>query len=155
MLYSCKILHFNSGGQNFYSFGSKRSHCSGYSFLSIFCSVTTYILTHFTGQSTFFVELSETSDILKHATSHSLVVLDELGRGTSTHDGRAIASAVLTELACKIKCRTMFSTHYHSLVDEFRDNPNILTGHMVIGFCFCLLWTFFKQSIIFFPGLRC
>ncbi|PNJ79948.1 LOW QUALITY PROTEIN: MSH6 isoform 4 [Pongo abelii] len=65
------------------------------------------------GESTFFVELSETASILMHATAHSLVLVDELGRGTATFDGTAIANAVVKELAETIKCRTLFSTHYH------------------------------------------
>ena len=64
------------------------------------------------GESTFFVELSETAAILKHATVHSLVLLDELGRGTATFDGTAIAYAVVDDLAGR-RCRTLFSTHYH------------------------------------------
>ncbi|ORY50345.1 hypothetical protein BCR33DRAFT_752989 [Rhizoclosmatium globosum] len=64
------------------------------------------------GQSTFMKELSETSEILRTATPRSLVILDELGRGTSTHDGTAIAWAVLKELFCGIKCATLFVTHY-------------------------------------------
>ena len=67
------------------------------------------------GESTFMVELSETSDILKLATEKSLVVLDELGRGTSTHDGVAIASAVLDWLVREKKCLTLFITHYQVL----------------------------------------
>lgn len=63
------------------------------------------------GQSTFLVELSETSSILKHATRNSLVLLDELGRGTSTYDGNAIAGSVVEYLAVK-RCRCLFSTHY-------------------------------------------
>ncbi|XP_056291079.1 DNA mismatch repair protein Msh6 isoform X2 [Pseudoliparis swirei] len=82
------------------------------------------------GESTFFVELSETASILHHATKHSLVLLDELGRGTATYDGTAIASAVVMELAEKICCRTLFSTHYHSLVEEYADNPAVRLGHM-------------------------
>ncbi|CAN9499875.1 unnamed protein product [Ophioblennius macclurei] len=82
------------------------------------------------GESTFFVELSETASILHHATKHSLVLLDELGRGTATYDGTAIASAVVKELAEKICCRTLFSTHYHSLVEDYANNCAVRLGHM-------------------------
>ena len=82
------------------------------------------------GQSTFFVELSETSTILHEATPHSLVILDELGRGTSTFDGVAIASSVVQKLAEDLGCRTMFATHYHSLVDEFSSHPNVSMANM-------------------------
>lgn len=57
--------------------------------------------------------------------------IDELGRGTSTFDGTAIASAVLKHVADKIKCRTVFSTHYHSLCTRFANHPNVALGHMV------------------------
>ena len=67
------------------------------------------------GESTFMVELSETSDILKQATPRSLVVLDELGRGTSTHDGVAIAQAVLDHVVRDIGSLTLFITHYQNL----------------------------------------
>jgi DNA mismatch repair protein MSH3 len=67
------------------------------------------------GESTFMVELSETSDILKQATPRSLVILDELGRGTSTHDGVAIAQAVLHHVVSKLHSLTLFITHYQSL----------------------------------------
>ncbi|KAM4043087.1 DNA mismatch repair protein Msh6 isoform 2-T2 [Anomaloglossus baeobatrachus] len=82
------------------------------------------------GESTFFVELSETSSILQHATEHSLVLLDELGRGTATFDGTAIASAVVKELSERIKCRTLFSTHYHSLVEDYSHCAAVRLGHM-------------------------
>ncbi|XP_071491838.1 DNA mismatch repair protein Msh6-like [Diadema antillarum] len=82
------------------------------------------------GESTFYVELSETASILKHATKHSLVLMDELGRGTATYDGTAIATAVVKELSETVGCRTLFSTHYHSLVEEFSHDPNIRLGHM-------------------------
>ncbi|KAL8720845.1 MAG: hypothetical protein Q9225_002362 [Loekoesia sp. 1 TL-2023] len=67
------------------------------------------------GESTFMVELSETSDILKQATSRSLIILDELGRGTSTHDGVAIAEAVLHHVVRETKSLTFFITHYQNL----------------------------------------
>uniref|UniRef100_A0A8C5K3M3 DNA mismatch repair protein n=1 Tax=Jaculus jaculus TaxID=51337 RepID=A0A8C5K3M3_JACJA len=82
------------------------------------------------GESTFFVELSETASILRHATAHSLVLVDELGRGTATFDGTAIANAVVQELAETIKCRTLFSTHYHSLVEDYSKNGSVRLGHM-------------------------
>ena len=67
------------------------------------------------GESTFMVELSETADILKQSTPRSLVILDELGRGTSTHDGVAIAEAVLDYIVREKRCLTMFITHYQNM----------------------------------------
>lgn len=67
------------------------------------------------GESTFMVELSETSDILKQATPRSLIILDELGRGTSTHDGVAIAQSVLDHVVRNIQSLTLFITHYQNL----------------------------------------
>lgn len=68
-----------------------------------------------TGQSTFMVEMNETANILNHATAKSLVLLDEIGRGTATFDGLSIAWAVAEYLAVEIKSRTIFATHYHEL----------------------------------------
>jgi DNA mismatch repair protein MutS len=68
-----------------------------------------------TGQSTFMVEMNETANILNHATPKSLVLLDEIGRGTATFDGLSIAWSVAEYLASEIQCRTIFATHYHEL----------------------------------------
>ncbi len=82
------------------------------------------------GQSTFMVELSETSKILKEATNKSLVILDELGRGTSTFDGYAIAYAVLYHLVTHVGCLGLFSTHYGTLTNEFDDHPLVALRYM-------------------------
>ncbi|KAK4192141.1 putative DNA mismatch repair protein msh6 [Podospora australis] len=86
----------------------------------------------FAAQSTFFVELSETKKILSEATSRSLVILDELGRGTSSYDGVAVAQAVLHHVATHIGCIGFFATHYHSLATEFENHPEIRARRMQI-----------------------
>lgn len=82
------------------------------------------------GQSTFLTELSETALMLSSATRNSLVVLDELGRGTSTSDGQAIAESVLEHFVHKVQCRGLFSTHYHRLAVDYKKDPRVLLCHM-------------------------
>ena len=77
------------------------------------------------GRSTFMVEMTETAAILHNATRRSLVVLDEIGRGTSTFDGVSIAWAVAEHLHDVVGCRTMFATHYHELQDLARERPAV------------------------------
>ena len=77
----------------------------------------------FSGRSTFMVEVGETADIMREATKDSLVILDELGRGTSTHDGVAVAMAVLDHFLNRVGCLTVFVTHYLPLTDFGRIYP--------------------------------
>ena len=81
------------------------------------------------GQSTFMVEMQEVADIIENASSNSLLILDEVGRGTSTFDGLAIANAIIEYIAENIKAKTLFATHYHELVhlEEKYDSIENLT----------------------------
>ena len=78
-----------------------------------------------TGQSTFMVEMNEVANILKYATSRSLIILDEVGRGTSTYDGMSIARAVVEYINDKIRAKTLFATHYHELIELEKLDPGI------------------------------
>jgi DNA mismatch repair protein MutS len=85
-----------------------------------------------TGQSTFMVEMNETANILNHATPKSLVLLDEIGRGTATFDGLSIAWAVAEHLATIIRARTIFATHYHELNELASLLPNIANYQVTV-----------------------
>jgi DNA mismatch repair ATPase MutS len=85
-----------------------------------------------TGQSTFMVEMNETTNILNHATAKSLVLLDEIGRGTATFDGLSIAWAVGEYLAMEIKSRTIFATHYHELNELAGILPNVANYQVTV-----------------------
>jgi DNA mismatch repair protein MutS len=82
----------------------------------------------YSGQSTFMLEMTETANILNNATENSLVILDEIGRGTATFDGMSIAAAVAEFIYVKIKAKTLFATHYHEitqLADKYPGMRNL------------------------------
>lgn len=74
--------------------------------------------------------MEETKAILEKATFKSLAILDELGRGTSTFDGYSLAHSVLDYIIKKLKCRTLFATHYHMLLENFRKNPKVAAYYL-------------------------
>ena len=82
------------------------------------------------GESTFMVEMMEASRAIRGATKNSLILFDELGRGTATYDGMSLAEAILEYIAKRIKCKTLFSTHYHELTDMENNLPNLKNKHV-------------------------
>ncbi len=84
------------------------------------------------GHSTFMVEMNETALILNHATERSLVILDEIGRGTATFDGLSIAWAVAEHLHDETRCRTLFATHYHELTDLQATRPGVANFNVAV-----------------------
>ena len=84
------------------------------------------------GESTFMVEMKESAYALQNATKNSLILFDELGRGTSTYDGMSLAGAIIDYISTKIRCKTLFSTHYHELTDMENKLPGIHNVHVSI-----------------------
>jgi DNA mismatch repair protein MutS len=84
------------------------------------------------GQSTFMVEMSELAHILHHADERSLIILDEIGRGTSTYDGISVAWSTLEWICKKIRARTLFATHYHELTQLDSSLPHLANAHMAV-----------------------
>ena len=84
------------------------------------------------GESTFMVEMKESSNALLNATENSLILFDELGRGTSTYDGMALAGSIIEYIASDIKCLTLFSTHYHELTKMENKYPCIKNVHVSV-----------------------
>ena len=82
------------------------------------------------GESTFMVEMKEASRAIRFATKNSLILFDELGRGTATFDGMSLAEAILEYIANNIKCKTLFSTHYHELTDMEKKTKNLKNKHV-------------------------
>jgi DNA mismatch repair protein MutS len=85
------------------------------------------------GLSTFMVEMTETAAMLKNATENSLVILDEVGRGTSTFDGMCLAQSILEHLLSEVRTTTLFATHYHELTQLEQTYPQIQNAHMTVA----------------------
>jgi DNA mismatch repair protein MutS len=84
------------------------------------------------GQSTFMVEMTETANILNNATSNSLIILDEIGRGTSTFDGVSLAWAIAEHIHDHVGARTLFATHYHELVELEKTKPRLRNANVAV-----------------------
>ena len=84
------------------------------------------------GSSTFMVEMSEMSFILRHATSRSLILIDEIGRGTSTYDGMSLAWALASDIITRVQARTMFATHYHELTRLSEHSPAVVNARVAV-----------------------
>ena len=85
------------------------------------------------GESTFMVEMKESASALKNATKNSLILFDELGRGTSTYDGMSLAGSIIEYISRNIKCKTLFSTHYHELTDMENNLSDVKNVHVEVS----------------------
>ena len=85
------------------------------------------------GQSTFMVEMNETNMALRHADENSLLIFDEIGRGTATFDGMALAQAIIEYISIKVKAKTMFSTHYHEITRIDKEIPSLKNVHVSVA----------------------
>lgn len=84
------------------------------------------------GQSTFMVEMNETNHALRHATENSLLIFDEIGRGTATFDGMALAQAIIEYITARLHAKTLFSTHYHELTNLDKEIPSLKNVHVCV-----------------------
>ena len=101
----------------------------------VFSSVYTRIGAHDAiarGQSTFMVEMTELAHLIRHSDQRSLIVLDEIGRGTSTYDGISVAWSTLEWISTRIQARTLFATHYHELTQLVGSLPRLANAHMAV-----------------------
>src|SRR3989338_6603046 len=87
----------------------------------------------FSGQSTFMVKMTETANILNNATENSLIILDEIGRGTATFDGMSIAAAVAEFIHSKIRAKTLFATHYHEVTQLADKHPGMKNLNVTVS----------------------
>ena len=85
------------------------------------------------GRSTFMMEMIEVAHILKRATPNSLILLDEIGRGTSTFDGLSLAWSVTEDIANRLGARTLFATHYHQLIGLEESVPGLVNSHLQVS----------------------
>ena len=100
-----------------------------------------------TGRSTFMVEMTETARILELATSRSLILIDEIGRGTSTYDGLSLAWSLVEHFHQEIRAKTLFATHFHEVTALEKSHPQLKNAHVRVEK--------FKNEIIFLKLLSC